>query len=172
MIGRETLELDAVLPQEERIIGVIGVSPGVGVTTVVRLLERELAWKGETARILDMGKVSPGEILTKKMDRLLVVADGREEFPEGLELLLGRFNESGSRVGVVLNRWSPSPSPTATPLPRGERQEWSKESPSPSPTMTPLPGGERQEQRGLPTFRIPELLPEELTGLYNFVFYN
>ena len=150
MIGRETLELDAVVPQEERIIGVIGVSPGVGVTTVVRLLERELAWKGETARILDMGKVSPGEILEKKMDRLLVVADGHEGLPEGAEVLLGRFNEKNSRVGVVLNRWSPSPSPTATPL----------------------PGGERQEQRGLPTFRIPELLPEELTGLYNFVFYN
>ena len=150
MIGRETLELDAVLPQEERIIGVIGVSPGVGVTTVVRLLERELAWKGETARILDMGKVSPGEILEKKMDRLLVVADGREGLPEGAEVLLGRFNEKNSRVGVVLNRWSPSP----------------------SPTVTPPPGGERQEQRGLPTFRIPELFPEELTGLYNFVFYN
>lgn len=143
MIGRETLELDAVVPQEERTIGVIGVGPGVGVTMICRLLEKEQAGKGEKARILDMGKVSPGEILSKKMDRLLVVADGREELPEGLEMLLGRLNEKDSRVGVVLNRWSPSPSPAATP-----------------------------QYQGLPVFRVPELLPEELKGLYNFVFYN
>ena len=49
MTGRETLELEPVMAAEKRTageaalpaVGVIGIGPGMGVTTVCRLLERE-----------------------------------------------------------------------------------------------------------------------------------
>ena len=149
MIGRETLEMDAVVPQEERIIGVIGVGPGVGVTTVCRLLEREKAVKGGKSRVIDLGEASPDGIPPKKMERLLVVVDARVPGPEKLREMLERVNEIDPRVGVVLNRWKET----------GTEAEESRAPISDLPSSISL-------------FRLPELLQEEIEALYNFAFYS
>ena len=150
MTGRETLELEPVTAAEKRTageaalpaVGVIGIGPGVGVTTVCRLLERENRLKGSPLRVLDLGEKKEPDFRPEEIAHLLVVADGRDgALPEGIWESIRPLKKTGTDIGFVVNRWS-------------------------GPMRAPAPA----EETDIPVFLIPELPPEAFTTLYRFVF--
>jgi hypothetical protein len=149
MITRETLELEPVRVPEEKMIGVIGVGPGAGVTTVCGLLERENRFRGGSVRVLDLGEKKETALPPGVPARLLVVADGREGvLPEGIWERVKAIRETGTEVGLVVNRWDPD----------------SGGSPHQSAAQTTSPQGEAM------VIYVPELDFQALTALYSFAF--
>ncbi len=150
MTGRETLELEPVKAAVEKragenalpVVGVIGIGPGAGVTTVCRLLERENQLKGRSVRILDLGEKKEPDFRPGEMANLLVVADGRDgALPESVWESIRPLKKTGTDIGLVVNRWS-------------------------GPMRAPAPA----EETDIPVFLIPELPPDVFTALYRFVF--
>lgn len=148
MNNRDTMPLPVMRENAGERIGVIGMTPGSGVTFICEMLEKEKwflagARSGETGELPEIVDLSEGD-LGMDADRILVVVDCRRGRVGNMVMALGDIKRKNAGCAVVLNRWSES---------------------------FILPD-ELANDRSVKIIKIPEINGDMIKGLYSFAFYN
>lgn len=148
MINRDTMPLPIIKEDDGEKTGVIGMTPGSGVTFICEMLEREKNFitgrrYGSDMRYSEILDLSEYESVPD-LDRILVVVDCRNGRPGGLGSALSRFKGRNTACAVVFNRW---------------REGFS------------VPE-ELLRDRSVEIIKVPEINGDMIKDLYSFVFYS
>ncbi len=148
---KETQQLEIITENMPHRIGVIGASPGAGVTFVCQMLEREAeirrkmiyAQNGSLAQtiIKDMGEDDDNE----NFDRVLIVVDCGEELPAGLQTAIRALRLKENNCALIFNKCA-------------ETFE--------------IPQTLDRIKTEIPCFRIPVIKMSQFTQMYNFALYS